>query len=53
MNKLLTFDEWLEYQDGEKTLDVLREEYLEYLERYEKRQQRRNGKRLDHWKDRR
>lgn len=53
MSKLLTFDEWLEYQDGERDLDELREEYLNYLDRYERRQQRRNGKRLNHWKDKR
>ncbi|MGD7047035.1 hypothetical protein [Rossellomorea marisflavi] len=45
--RILTFDEWLEDQDEDKTLDLLREEYLLYVERMERRQERRGSKNIN------
>jgi hypothetical protein len=53
MKEILSFDEWLEYQDGERELDELIEEYLEYLERLERRERRGNNRRLEYRKRRR
>ncbi|WJV20741.1 hypothetical protein QU593_10025 [Rossellomorea marisflavi] len=45
--RILSFDEWLEDQDENRTLDDLREEYLRYVERMERKLERRQFKKVE------
>ncbi|WP_442636563.1 hypothetical protein [Rossellomorea marisflavi] len=44
--RILSFDEWLEDQDENRTLDDLREEYLRYVKRMERKLERRQLKKV-------